>query len=184
MRDRLMQRTIEIFTTRLQTLDRLLRLAEEQSRTKGRDPEELCAARLAEDMFPLPHQIVFACNQPNAFAAWCAGAAPPKTDPKTLGFAGMRHHIGETIRYLVDATGKVQPDVLDRDKHIELLHGLAINLPGELYVEDWLLPNFYFHLVTAYDILRHEGIAIGKADYMAHLAPRVEAAARAKAGNG
>lgn len=183
MHDRLLQRTTEIFSTRLTTLGRLLDLADEQCREKGRDPETLLTVRLIDDMLPLTHQIVFACNQPNAFAAWCRDAVPPKTDPATLDFAAAKDLVASTIRHVEKAAAEVDPAVLDRDKHIELMHGMSIDLPGELYVEDWLMPNFYFHLVTAYDILRHEGIRIGKADYMAHLASRVQGAP-AKAGNG
>jgi uncharacterized protein len=72
-----MTRITEIFTTRLQVLARLLEIAEAQLRDKARDPEILLSARLAEDMLPFPHQIVFCCNQPNQFAAWCIDVASP-----------------------------------------------------------------------------------------------------------
>ena len=66
--------------------------------------------------------------------------------------------------------------LLDRDKIIRFPHA-SLQLPGLDYVDEWLVPNFYFHLVTAYDILRHHGVDIGKADYMAHLGPRMRPAA-------
>lgn len=168
-----MTRITEIFATRLQVLARLLEVGEARLRDKGRDPETLLTARLADDMFPFPHQIVFCCNQPNQFAAWCVDAAPPQTDPATLDFAGLKKHVRETVHYLADTTGKVDDRVLERERRIDLLGGRYVILPGSLFVDDWLMPNFYFHLVTAYDILRHEGVQIGKADYMAHLAGRV-----------
>ena len=183
MHENLLARTVEIFTTRLQTLGRLLQLAEGQLQEKQRDPEALLAARLAEDMLPLPHQIVFACNQPNAFAAWCTDGTPAQTDPTKLDFAGLRRHVEETIRHLGDAMAKVDGGVLGREKHIKLRDGMAIDLPGDLYIDDWLMPNFYFHIVTAYDILRHEGVQIGKADYMAHLASRLRPAEQAQGAN-
>lgn len=175
MSDDVLARSIEIFTTRLQVLHRLLGLAEDQWREAGRDPEALVAARLAEDMFPLPYQIVFACNQPNELMAWCSGGTAAET-AKTLDFAGMKRHIEETIGHLDEAVKALDDSALDRDKHIKLMAGMALDLPGRLYIEDWLMPNFYFHIVTAYDILRHEGAQIGKADYMAHLADRVRKA--------
>jgi hypothetical protein len=169
-------RITEVFTTRLQTLTRLLDIAEAQWREKACDPASILTARLADDMVPFPHQIVYACNQPNHFAAWCAGTPPPQTDPTTLDFAGLKQHVQRAIDHLAEATGPADDSVLERDKRIDLQAGMFISLPGVLYVEDWLMPNFYFHLVTAYDILRHEGVQIGKADYMRHLAGHVRPA--------
>jgi uncharacterized protein len=166
----------EIFTSRLQVLARLLDRAEIQLREKGSDPESLVTARLAADMFPFPHQIVFTCNQPHQFAAWCRDVAPPQADPAALNFAGLKKHVRDTLAHLGDATGSVDDRALEREKRIDLLEGKYLVLPGARFVDDWLMPNFYFHLVTAYDILRNQGIRIGKIDYMAHLAGRVREA--------
>jgi uncharacterized protein len=173
MSDSVLKRTTEIFTTRLQTLAGLLDAAETQWREKVKDPQTFLAARLADDMVPFPHQIVFTCNQPNQFAAWCSDATAPEADPAKLDFAGLKRHVRDTIGYLAEATAGVDDRVLDREKRIDLPGGRFISLTGPLYIDEWLLPNFYFHLVTAYDILRHEGVQIGKANYMAHLAGRV-----------
>jgi hypothetical protein len=176
MSDSVLTRTVEIFTTRLQVLSGLLDAGEKQWREKGGDPETLLAARLAEDMFPFPHQIVFACNQPNQFAAWCRDQSAPEADPTTLDFVGLKRHVRDTIAYLAERTSGLDDRVLDRDKRIDLPGGRFMLLTGQLYIEEWLSPNFYFHLVTAYDILRSQGVQIGKANYMAHLASRVRTA--------
>jgi len=176
MSDSVLKRTVDIFTTRLQVLAGLLDAAEKQWREKDRDPLTLLAARLADDMFPFPHQIVFTCNQPNQFAAWCSGRTAPEADPATLDFAGLKAHVRDTIACLAEATAALDDRVLDRDKRIDLPGGRFILLTGAAYVDDWLTPNFYFHLVTAYDVLRNQGVQIGKADYMAHLAGRVRTA--------
>ncbi|KRR07630.1 hypothetical protein CQ12_27770 [Bradyrhizobium jicamae] len=176
MSDPVLKRTTEIFTTRLQVLAGLLDAAETQWREKAESPETLLAARLSHDMFPFPHQIVFTCNQPNQFAAWCSDAAAPEADPAKLDFAGLKRHVQDTIAYLSERTAGIDDRVLDRDKRIALPGGRFISFTGHLYVDEWLLPNFYFHLVTAYDILRHQGVRIGKANYMAHLAGRVRTA--------
>lgn len=173
MSDSKLKRAVEIFTTRLQVLSNLLDTAEQQWREKESDPETFLAARLADDMFPFPHQIVFTCNQPNQFAAWCGDRTAPQTDPATLAFDALKCHVRETNAYLAEATSGLDDRVLDRDKRIDLPGGRFILLAGARYVDDWLLPNFYFHLVTAYDILRSQGVQIGKANYMAHLAGRV-----------
>jgi hypothetical protein len=84
--------------------------------------------------------------------------------------------VQSAIGYLAEATAAADDGVFGRDKRIDLPAGRFISLPGQLYVEEWLMPNFYFHFVTAYDILRHGGVQIGKADYMAHLAGHVRSA--------
>ncbi len=173
MPETVLARATLIFSTRLRTLGRLLDTAGTQWREKGLDPETLLAARLAPDMFPLPHQIVFACNQANELAAWCTDGTAAKTDPTRLAFPELKEHIQATIGRLTAATAGVGDSVLQREKRRELQGGAYLVLPGTLYIEDWLIPNFYFHLVTAYDVLRHAGVQIGKADYMAHLAGRV-----------
>lgn len=176
MSDSVLRRATGVFTTRLQVLAGLLDAAETQWREKAESPEALLAARLADDMFPFPYQIVFTCNQPNQFAAWCSDATAPETDPATLDFRGLKRHVQDTIASVAERTAGIDDRVLDRDKRINLPGGRFISFTGHLYVDEWLLPNFYFHLVTAYDILRHHGVRIGKANYMAHLAGRVRTA--------
>jgi hypothetical protein len=141
MSDSVLKRTTEIFTTRLQTLGGLLDAAGTQWREKAKDPETFLAARLADDMFPFPYQIVFTCNQPNQFAAWCVDAAAPEADPATLNFAGLKRHVRDTIAYLAGATAGVDDRVLGREKRIDLPGGRFISLTGTHYVEEWLLPT-------------------------------------------
>ena len=177
MSDSVLKRTTEIFTTRLQVLAGLLDAAETQWREKACDPETFLVARLCHDMFPFPYQIAFACNQPNQFAAWCSNQPAPEIQPaSSLDFAGLKRRVRDTVAYLAEATAGLDDRVLDREKRIDLPGDRFISLTGHLYIDEWLLPNFYFHLVTAYDILRHQGVQIGKANYMAHLAGRVRTA--------
>lgn len=141
----------------------------------------LMAARLAPDMFPLATQVRFACLQA------CEGVHrlrherfPPALDelleegrgggerPGTIIEAMAR--IDETLTFVNgldhEATldgGAKQPLAL------ELPMGLAFDLDGERYVRDWALPQFYFHITTAYAILRKEGVVLGKADYVPYM---------------
>jgi hypothetical protein len=182
MTDSVLAPIAAVFSTRLQTLSRLLVLAETQWRGKRVDPNSLLAARLAVDMLPLPHQIVFACKHANEFAAWATGGVAAENDPTQLDFGQLKQLVELTIRRLKVVTAKADPTVLERDKRVELLEGLHMNLPGRAFVDDWLMPNFYFHLVTAYDILRHSGVMIGKADYLAHLAGHIRANSKSSQG--
>jgi len=167
-------RTLAIFTTRLETLARLLSVAGKQWSEKGRDPEELRAIRLADDMFPLPHQVVFTCNQANDFVTWCTGGEVPKPDTEAMAFADLKPHVEATLARLAAAAPQITDALAARDKRVNMRQGMFVDFSGQDYVDEWLLPNFYFHLVTAYDLLRREGVQIGKADYMAHLHGRVQ----------
>lgn len=173
MANEAMARIAHIFTSRLETLARLMTTAETQAGELG-GIETLLAARLADDMFPLPHQIVFACDQPNQFAAWCLEETFQRTDPAALGWAALKAHVAATMAYVGHAAEAAGDEALDRDKHIDLPDGMFLQLSGADYRDEWLLPNFYFHLVTAYDLLRMKGASIGKVDYMAHLVHRIQ----------
>ena len=174
MPDAQLLRAAEIFTTRLQTLSELLKMAEGQWHERGKDPEALLAARLADDMFPLPSQVYFVCKQANDLAAWCSGTPAPVADPKTFTFNDMTRHIADAALRLKNAAAQSESGVLKREKRTDLIDGLYLQQTGEAYIEDLITPNFYFHLVTAYGILRKEGVQIGKKDYMAHLGPFIK----------
>lgn len=171
MADGSLARTAHIFTTRLATLARLLDTAETQAGEVG-GLDALIAARLADDMHPLPWQIVFTCDQPNQFAAWLLDESFTRTDPATLDWAGLKAHVAATIAY-VERAATAGDGALERDKRVDLIDGMHLELSGADYRDEWLMPNFYFHLVTAYGLLRMKGVRIGKADYMAHLVDRI-----------
>lgn len=160
--------TIEVFTTRLATLEHLLDTAGRHFAGNG---DEFLAARLAPDMHPLGTQVAFTCNQPRNLALWASGAAASDLDPDVTSLVEARAYIHMTQA----ALAAMSPDdaLLDTSLRLDLGGGLHAELTGAEYVQDFLLPNFYFHLVTAYGILRMSGLPIGKRDYMLHLLPRV-----------
>lgn len=156
-----------IFLTRLDTLDHILALGEKHLP----DAEAMMQARLAPDMFPLGGQVALACNQPRGFAQWCDGKPIDnlKLDIVTPGQA--REAIAGTkamVQAIAADDGK-----LDQTKRIGLGPGRYCELPARRYASDYLLPNLYFHVATAYAILRSLGVPVGKADFMTYLAPHV-----------
>ena len=156
-----------IFSTRLDTLDHILDIGEKHLP----DINAALKERLAPDMFPLGTQIAFACNQPRGFAQWCAGQPVENLDAE-VGFIGVaRAHISDTKALLgaIDASDAR----LDETKRTGLGPGLYCETSARLYVSDYLLPNLYFHITTAYAILRRLGVPVGKADYMGFLMPHV-----------
>ncbi len=169
---------IPTYTQMLRTLSALLDKAQKQ--LSGPDAEALLSERLAADMFPLSSQISFACLQAQEAVYRLRGEAMPKALDR-LGAAGR--NAGEQPGTIADAKaritealailGDLAPDALDsgaeRPITLELPTGMIFDMAGEQYARDWALPQFYFHLVTAYAILRSRKIELGKADFVPYM---------------
>lgn len=165
------RRAATMFRARLQSLAGWMGKAEAKlSGTQGA-VTALMAARMAPDMYPFPHQIVFTCNQPHEFLAWCRGEDYDQPDPTALHWVALREHVAQTVAALDAALA--QGIAALPGKHIDLMGAAHLDLSGQRYVDDWLAPNFYFHLVMAYALMRNHGVELGKIDYMAHLAADV-----------
>lgn len=162
----------------LQALSAWLGKAEAQRPDGAADA--LLSARLAPDMFPLSTQIRFACVQalegiyrlkgqdfPDPVRMLLDEGRNAGEHPGTI--AGARARIDETLA-VVNAFAA---EALDVDPQTPIAHdlpmGLIFDLSAEQYVRDWALPQFYFHVMTAYAILRNAGIELGKADYVTHM---------------
>ncbi|MGQ9425080.1 DUF1993 domain-containing protein [Gilvimarinus sp. F26214L] len=158
-----------LFTTRLDTLAHLLRRGFEEL-----NESSMLQRRLAPDMFPLGTQVVFTCNQPRNFALWAQGRPRGDLDLQVASLEQANTCIQET-KDLLSATPEDDPKLAELIR-IELGPTLYAEMSGIDYVNEFLVPNFYFHLVTAYGILRSAGLDIGKQDYMRHLAPFVKQA--------
>lgn len=125
-------------------------------------------------MFPCGTQIAFTCNQPRNFALWCDGKPADNLNPDVTSLTQAYEYIANTQELL--SSINANDDKLTETIRIDLNQGLYLELSGNVYVNEFLMPNFYFHLVTAYDILRMTGVPIGKRDYMMHLGPFVKQA--------
>lgn len=157
-----------IFQSRLATLDHLLKTAQ----THFSDDGSFLQKRIVADMLPFGTQIAFTCNQPRNFALWSGGQPANNLDPEVTSLAQAYEHIANTQAMLVDI--HVEDATLAEITRIDLGDSLYLELSGIDYINEFLMPNFYFHLVTAYDILRMAGVPIGKRDYMMHLVPFVK----------
>lgn len=156
-----------IFQSRLAMLEQLLKSA----RAYFGDDESFLQKRIAADMFPFGTQIAFTCNQPRNFALWCDDKPDDNLDPEVTSLVQAYEHIANTNKLL--SSINVEDTKLAEIKRIYSGQNLYIDLSGSAYVHEFLMPNFYFHLVTAYDILRMAGVPIGKRDYMMHLVPLI-----------
>ncbi len=157
-----------IFSSRLDTLSHLLTVVENHFTN---DVASIFGRRIAPDMLPFGTQIAFTCNQPRNFALWCLGKSANNLNPDVGSLDDARGHILSTQELL--ASINVTDPKLSEIARIDIGQGLYLELFGRSYVDDFLMPNFYFHLTTAYDILRMAGAPIGKHDFMMHLVPSI-----------
>jgi uncharacterized protein len=153
-------------------------LAKAEAQMPDGRAETLLVARLAPDMFPLATQIRFACVQAQEGMFRLLGQAFPLSIEVLLdegrnvadrpgSMADAQARIAETIAMIEAA------DVPELDPATPIAHalpqGMVFDLTAEQYVRDWALPQFYFHVMTAYAILRSQAVELGKADYVAHM---------------
>lgn len=155
-------------------------LAKAEAQRPDGGAEALLAARLAPDMFPLATQVRFACRQAQEGVFRLRGQDfPPSLQtlldegrnagetPGTLADAQAR--IAETIAVVETAAAEGFTIAATTPIAHALPNGMTLDLTAEQFARDWALPQFYFHVVTAYAILRAEGIDLGKADYAVHM---------------
>ncbi|MBN9592975.1 MAG: DUF1993 domain-containing protein [Alphaproteobacteria bacterium] len=135
------------------------------------EAEALLSARLAPDMFPLSTQIRFACLQAREASFRLRGEPLPEALEQLSREAS---NAGEQPGSIADAQARIaDANALDagaqRTVTLALPNGIIFDMTGAQYARDWALPQFYFHLTTAYAILRSRNIELGKADYVAHM---------------
>ena len=160
--------TVPVFARLLGNLETLLDKAAAHAEAKKFDPAVLVQARLAPDMFPLVKQVQIAADFAKGGVARLTGAEPPKWEDTESSFAELKARIGRTREFVEAHTPERFVGALERQVEIKL-GGQPVALSGLNYLNRVVLPNFYFHLVTAYDILRHNGVDIGKRDYLGPL---------------
>ena len=151
-----------------------------EAQKPGAEGEALLCARLASDMFPLSTQVRFACVQAVEAVCRLKGEAFPAFRDTLLeegrnagerpgSLDEARARIAQTV-VLLDGLAH---DELDGDPERPIAHalptGMIFDLTAEQYARDWTLPQFYFHLMIAYAILRSQGVDLGKADYVTHM---------------
>ncbi len=160
--------TIPCFAQMLRSLSGLLSKGEAAALERGYDPQILLGARLAPDMHDLARQIQYACTQAQeAVQRLTQRPVGSLTPPENL--AAAKELIERTLAVLDSADRAQIEEGAEREIAIELPNGMAFDMTGSEYAVNWATPQFYFHLVTAYNILRHNGVPLGKADYVQHM---------------
>jgi len=164
------------FVPMLRSLSEVIGKAAAQSTAKKTDASALVDGRLASDMFPLTRQVQLACDHAKDTVARLTGTAAPSFPDNEKTLPELKQRIAQTLAYLDKA--KVEEFEGADKRAIELPGppGMKFRFTGEELLRDWALPHFYFHVVTAYDILRHKGIDIGKRDYLSNVGKYIRSA--------
>lgn len=165
----LAQTALITFDQLLSTLDHLLGKA-----ATSEQSEALLQARLAPDMLPLATQVRFTTQQVYNTLNRAFGGSHAGADADHGSIAAARAHVAE-VRALIAEARQAEPLSEDAMVEFDLPNGMAFAMTVSDYVRDWAMPQFHFHLMTAYAILRHAGLPIGKADYMGYMMQHLKA---------
>ncbi len=157
--------SVPVFTRALNNLARILEKAAAHAEARKIEPSVLIGARLYPDMLPLSKQIQIASDNAKGCAARLAGLEPPKYEDNETNFPELVARLRKTVGYLES----LKPEQIDgsEDKSITLkTHTGPLTFHGAAYLLERAMPNVFFHVTTAYAILRHNGVEIGKDDFL------------------
>ena len=158
----------ELYIPSLQSLSGLLDKGAAYAQATNLDLNVLVESKLAPDMFPLNRQVQQVCFHAVDAVAHLTGGEPAKRTSDASSFDDMKTLLAHTIAGLSALNAAAFEGTEDRKIEIPLMGPMVFESDGFQFLCHWSLPNFYFHLVTAYDILRHLGVEIGKRDFMPH----------------
>jgi hypothetical protein len=159
--------SLPVFTTMLRNLSHCMDKAEASAADRKFDVNVLVQARLAPDMLPFASQVRIACDAAKLAAARLGGVDAPKFADDETTFAQLKERIAKTLEFLVT----VPPAAMDGTEGKDITFpigrdGTTRTMKGEDYLKHWVLPNVFFHVTTAYALLRHNGVDLGKVDYL------------------
>jgi len=157
--------SVPVYERALNAFLSILDKAEEHARARKFDPNNYLAMRLSPDMWPLVRQVQGFCDHAKNASFRLAAKDPPVKEDKEASIAELRERIQATL----DMLKSIDPKAMDGAESREIVIPAGSNklkFPGADYLLHFAMPNFYFHLTTAYDILRASGVEIGKRDFM------------------
>lgn len=157
--------SVAVFARGLTNLAVLLRKGEAYAVSSGTDPAALLGAQLGQDMYDLAMQAHWACEGARLAVARLLGVAVEPRAEAGKTFAALLEHIDSTLAHLAT----IDPEALEAGltRTIELRHrGGSHTFRGDHFITEYAVPSFFFHLTTAYGILRHAGVALQKGDFL------------------
>lgn len=165
MKDPMQAFSIDVFASTLSSLSAILEKAAASAAARKFDPAVLLGARLAPDMFPLTRQVQIACDLAKNSVARLVGRDPPRFEDTETSIGELRARIARTIDYLQS----LPADALEGAERREIVvptGSRKLKFQGLELLQRWAIPNVFFHVVTAYAILRHNGVDLGKNDFL------------------
>jgi len=160
--------SVPVFARTLGNLSAILDKAAAHAEARKIDPAVLLAARLYPDMFPLTKQVQVACDFAKGTVARLAGQEPPKYDDAEKTIDDLKARIAKTVEYVQGFKPEQFAGAEDREVQMKI-RDQTLSFKGQPYLAHMALPNFFFHAATAYDILRHNGVELGKRDFIGAL---------------
>jgi hypothetical protein len=157
--------SVPVFIRMLGNLSKILDKAAAHAEAKKIDPSIFINARLAPDMYPLVKQIQIATDMVKGCAARLAGIDVPTYEDNEATFADLKARIAKTVAFLQSVNAEQINGSEARTVTLKL-RGKEVSFLGQPYLLNFVLPNFYFHITATYAILRHNGLDIGKMDYL------------------
>jgi hypothetical protein len=157
--------SIPVLVRMLGNLSAILDKAAAHAEAKKIDPQVFLSARLAPDMFALTRQVQIAGDMAKGCAARLAGIEVPSYEDNETSFPELKERIGKTVAFMQS----IRPEQLDGSDERTIVLKMRsgeLTFNGHDYLFGFVQPNFYFHVTTAYDILRHNGVEIGKMDFL------------------
>jgi uncharacterized protein len=157
--------SVPVFLQFLPAMSACLDKAAAYTAAKKIEPSVLLQARLYPDMFSLVRQVQIAADFAKGPVARLAGVEPPKYEDKEASFDELKARIAKTLAFV----NEFKPSQIDGSEERDItlqLGGQTRSFKGEAYLMGFALPNFFFHTTTAYAILRHNGVELGKGDFM------------------
>lgn len=165
---------VDSFAPMLESLSKLLDKGAEYAKDKDFD---LPNARLAPDMYTLAQQVQLACDHAKDGVARLTGRPTAAMEDAETAIVGLKNQISRTLDGIRSIPTADFERAEERDCSIDIQNGRMIEMDGLRFLRAWALPHFYFHVVTAYDILRHYGVVIGKSDYLSQVGGFIRAKA-------
>ena len=156
-----------VFTRQLKGLLNWFDKAEAHAQARKFDTANYLQARLAPDMLPLVSQIRIASDTSKGCMARLAGMEIPKFEDNEKTLDECRERVRKTLDFIASVPAEAVNGSESREIVIPRRTGEPLTFDGEFYLKHWALPNFFFHVTTAYALLRHNGVELGKQDFLA-----------------
>jgi hypothetical protein len=158
--------SIPVCTRMLTNLQHILGKAEQFVEAKKIDPAALTTYRLSPDMLPFTRQILIACDAVKNGVARLGGLEAPKFEDTETTLAELKIRIQKTLDFMATLPAAAIDGTEEKEITFTAGSGNTRSMKGQDYLNGWVMPNMYFHITMAYAILRHNGVEVGKIDYL------------------